>query len=372
MVDQMGGKRIIGLLVLPFLIVGMFGVSFESGGTKDIPITIVNLDVGSPNGSISEAILADMRTRDTVRIVDVYDLGVFVSDPSDFASDEIAEREVSGVIVFSTNFTSDVLAAIAAHSGGPFAMPASLSVVLDGSNPMAKGAVLGDLQIAVQFVLGTQYNIGLPVRVSPTILYSNDVDQRDFMGPGIIGVVVFLVSLIPAMGGMNASESKSCPSMKSNPGVYRSLTHRAMPLALVGIMQACVVLGTMLLFPVEAIGSNALVLAMLVLLVFASNGLGLLLAAIVRDDFSKLFPLIPLIMFASIMLSGIIIPLESIPSFLLPVSYFIPLTYAIDGCRGVMLRDYGLDEVAIDIVAIILYIVVTYALAYIVLRRGKA
>ncbi|OGS51620.1 MAG: hypothetical protein A3K75_05270, partial [Euryarchaeota archaeon RBG_13_61_15] len=284
--------------------------------------------------------------------------------PEAKAADAVWDGDVRAAIIFSENFTSDVLAAIAAANGDTFAVPASLQVIIDGSDPAAKGVVLGDLSQAVQIVLGAAYHVALPIQIAPTVYYGSDIDQRDFMGPGIMGVVLFFIVLIPAVmgdGPTRATKEGGCPR--------RDLLQRATALAVIGTLQACVMLGTFLLFPVEHEGSMLLVLFMFIMLVFASNGLGTLLSLSARGDSKNLLPVLPPILFAAIILSGMIIPVGSVPGYLQPVSYCFPLTYAIDGARAIMLRGWTAGDVVLDIAALAAYAAITYSLSYFVVAR---
>jgi len=79
--------------------------------------------------------------------------------------------------------------------------------------------------------------------------------------------------------------------------------------------------------------------------------------------------LIPLILFPSLLLTGVFFPLEAIPGGLRPLSYVVPLTYAADGLRSVMLRGWGVAEIALDLVVLVGYDVLTLLGAAVLVRR---
>lgn len=80
---------------------------------------------------------------------------------------------------------------------------------------------------------------------------------------------------------------------------------------------------------------------------------------------------IPLILFPSILLSGLFWPVESIPSFLQPISYFIPLKYGIDAERAIMLKGWGIGEVWFEIVLLVIFAILTLSLSIILLKKRK-
>jgi ABC-2 type transport system permease protein len=73
----------------------------------------------------------------------------------------------------------------------------------------------------------------------------------------------------------------------------------------------------------------------------------------------------------SILLAGIFWPLEAIPEFLRPISSFIPLTYAVDGARSIMIRGWGVDQIWVQIVILALFAIAMLFLSTLMLKRRK-
>jgi ABC-2 type transport system permease protein len=60
-----------------------------------------------------------------------------------------------------------------------------------------------------------------------------------------------------------------------------------------------------------------------------------------------------------------------VPTLLRPISDFIPLTYAVDACRSVMIRGWGLADVWPQLTVLIAFAAATLTLsAYSLKRRG--
>jgi ABC-2 type transport system permease protein len=76
-----------------------------------------------------------------------------------------------------------------------------------------------------------------------------------------------------------------------------------------------------------------------------------------------------LILFPSLLLTGVFFPLEAIPSGLRPFSYVVPLTYASDALHSVMLRGWGVVEVGVDVLILIVYDALTLLGAAVFVRR---
>ncbi len=99
-------------------------------------------------------------------------------------------------------------------------------------------------------------------------------------------------------------------------------------------VQAAVVMGEVyLLFRLEH--STAAVLAIFAvywLLAFISIALGLLISNAVRTE-AQIFPVVPLFMLPSVLLSGLVIPVAQLPWTVRWISYLTPFSYAVDVLR---------------------------------------
>jgi ABC-2 type transport system permease protein len=93
------------------------------------------------------------------------------------------------------------------------------------------------------------------------------------------------------------------------------------------VQTALVLLATVVVFDVS-LGGNALPVAVTTMaLSVVSLSLGLVVSTVARTE-GQIFPTIPLIAVPSLLLSGLVIPHESLPGWLQGISYAIPLTYA--------------------------------------------
>jgi ABC-2 type transport system permease protein len=53
-----------------------------------------------------------------------------------------------------------------------------------------------------------------------------------------------------------------------------------------------------------------------------------------------------------VLMSGVIWPVASLPIVLKQLAYVLPLTYAVDALRGVMIRGAGLGGIALDLIVL--------------------
>jgi len=113
------------------------------------------------------------------------------------------------------------------------------------------------------------------------------------------------------------------------------------------------------LFVVLILGAGALVLGS-----FFSN--------FARSEF-QVVQFIPLIITPQIVLCGIWWPLQSVPEFIRPFSYILPLTYAAHALRAVMLKGAGIADILYpDLLALVVFFLIFFAAATLMLRREVA
>jgi len=106
------------------------------------------------------------------------------------------------------------------------------------------------------------------------------------------------------------------------------------------------------------------------LLAVVCQALGILLSSL-ANRIEQAIQFLPFVVLPAFLPSGIFCPVEAIPVWLRPLSYLVPPTYAVDACRSVMLKGWGLDMIWTDIVALIMFAFVFLALTVWSLKRKK-
>ena len=99
--------------------------------------------------------------------------------------------------------------------------------------------------------------------------------------------------------------------------------------------------------------------------------LGIFISAFARNEF-QMIQFIPLILVPQIFVCGLLFPIEQMPTFLQWLAKFLPLTYAVEGIRSLMLHGKNLLDIGEDIAVLAGYAVGLMILAGISLRRGHA
>ena len=118
-------------------------------------------------------------------------------------------------------------------------------------------------------------------------------------------------------------------------------------------------------------GNLTLVFLVSVLLTLGSVNLGIFLSTFAQNEF-QIIQFIPLVFGLQILLSGIFWPIAQLPDALRPVSYALPLAYANEALRDVMLKNANVGAIATDLTALLIFALVMIGLSSLTTRRQLA
>jgi ABC-2 type transport system permease protein len=99
--------------------------------------------------------------------------------------------------------------------------------------------------------------------------------------------------------------------------------------------------------------------------------LGIFISAFAKNEF-QMIQFIPLIIVPQVFVCGLLFPVSQMPEYLQWLAKFLPLTYAVDGIRAMMLQGESLADIPKEIGVLAGYAAVLMILAGISLRRGNA
>jgi len=345
----------------------IFGYTF-GGNIRNVDVYIVNLDRTPANVSVSAAIVANLETRDTLHIVKIYGPADAGNDPLTISRDEVKDTHIWATIVFNETFTEDFATATSGSDG----RPAMIQLIVDGTNPNIVQAISNDILTSVRALVGTQASV-TPISISTDLVYGKDARFIDFFAPGVMGLaammVTFMLSIISFVHERSASTLDRLLSTPVTEGEV--VAGYAIAFGLVGLIQSTVIiLAAVLLFQIQIVGNPLTALLIIFVFGMGMQGLGFLLSSIAKNEFQAI-QFLPIILFPSILLSGVFWPIEAVPTLLRPISNFIPLTYAVDGMRSVMIRGWGIGDVWFQFGVLIIFACVMLVLSTYGLKRRK-
>lgn len=227
---------------------------------------------------------------------------------------------------------------------------ARVLVLVDGSDSQVafraqSTAVSLGLQLSIRQV-GKERAARPPIDVRPRTLFNPDMRSANFMVPGLLGVIMQLVTvMLTALAIVREKENGTLEQLLVTPVSRLGLMiGKLIPYAVIGILETAMVLFVMwAVFAVPVNGSLLLLWALIPIFLFAGLGLGLLISTFARNQ-PQAFQLSFLVILPSVLLSGFFFPRESMPRIIYPFTTIIPVTYFLEILRGIILRAAGWSE----------------------------
>ncbi|MEW6197570.1 MAG: ABC transporter permease [Planctomycetota bacterium] len=186
----------------------------------------------------------------------------------------------------------------------------------------------------------------LPIEVRPRLLYNPDLKSAHFFVPGLIGIIMQLVTLfLTSFAIVRERELGTLEQLFVTPvGRAGLLIGKLIPYAIIGFVETLIVLVVMVfIFGVPIRGELVLLLGLCLLFLFTALGLGLLVSTLAKTQLQAI-QFAFLIMMPSILLSGFVFPREAMPAPIYWISFAIPVTYFLEILRGIILRAATLPD----------------------------
>ncbi len=359
------------LIVMPLFMMVMVGFIYPSNGTiTDLKIGIVNEDSGFNNVFASQSFLLGLQGINNQTHM------LIITNVSSTANlrDTVQRGQLQGGIVIPENFSQSLL------SG----QQGTIIIVSDESNPQISATIQAALsgvfsamgqQLAIQNVLPLNATNPLaviqPYSVKTQGVVSGHPSYFDFIAPGIMAMTVMMsvmtglpvaISQEKEIGTMDGMMVAPVNRLSILLGKTMAQTGR-------GLIQGLIILGLAIgIFGVAIQGSILLVFALLLLGVFSFVGLGIVITSFTKDQETAQMLMMTL-MFPMMFLSGVFFPIQQMPWYMQDISKVLPLTYASDALRKVMVLGAGIPQIANELIILIVFGIVMIAIALPVFRR---
>ena len=208
-------------------------------------------------------------------------------------------------------------------------------------------------------------HVAMPVEVRPRLLYNPDLESSHFFVPGLVGIIMQLVTLfLTSFAIVREREHGTLEQLFVTPvGKMGLLLGKLIPYALVGGLEMLIVLTVMVfVFGVPIHGSLSLLFALASMFLVCALSLGLLVSTFAKTQLQAM-QFAFLLMLPSVLLSGFVFPREEMPLPIYWMSFAIPATYFVEILRGIVLRGADLLDLLPQIAGLTITCVVIFTLS---------
>jgi ABC-2 type transport system permease protein len=366
------------LIVMPLFMMGMIGFIYPTSGSSasNLPVAVVNLDSGFHNSTIASQTFITALDQINSRTGMMH-----LTTAANFSDvkNSIQGGTLEGAIVIPSNFTSSLL------SG----KQGTVTIVTDTSNPQ--------LSVTIQTLLTSVFNemgtlmaqqkvmalspsitsssalaIVQPLKVASQGVVPGTTNYFDFVAPGIMAMTV-MMSVMTGLPGAISQEKEVgtmdgmmvAPINRLSIILGKTLAQTAR-----GLLQGVIILALAIgLFGVTIQGSVLLVFGLLILGVFSFVGLGIVLTSVAKDQQTATM-LMTTLLFPMMFLSGVFFPIQQMPWYMQDISQVLPLTYAVNALRKVMVLGAGVPAISTELTVMVVFGAVMTAIAVPVFRRA--
>ncbi|HTX61235.1 MAG TPA: ABC transporter permease [Methanobacterium sp.] len=363
--DVANDKRSLAMLFLaPIFAMCVFGVAF-SGDVENVNVIVINQDQGF-TPPMGETVYL---SKDVINNLNTTTLNIENMTSVDDARAKVENGQASAVIIFPENFSKN---AVLKSQNQSYPDSAEITIEGDDSVTNIKNAILKTVNTALSDTL-TQKGFTPAIKVTSDPIYGLNAEFIDFFVPGILAFVVYLLTTILTLITFVAERSNgTLERVLATPVTEGEVVlGYAVTFGTFGILQVALLLAiAILVFNIIVVGNVMVAFLAVAILAIACQALGILLSSLAKRP-EQAIQFFPFVILPAFLLSGVFWPIQAIPYWLRPFSYLVPPTYAVEACRAVMLKGWGLDKVWPDLLALVLFAVLFLVMAVWTLKRGK-
>lgn len=320
-------QTLIIVLVMPVMMMFLYGYALNADA-RDLPIAV---EVPSPSPEVS-AITGKL---DAGLLFEVESISPALVDPAEV----FRSQGIRALVRFPAGFAADLR-----RPGG-----ATAQVLVDGSDPnvgtlirnaadpLLLGAVLDVLKVEAPRL----------VDLRTLVLYNPEQKSALFFVPGLMAIILLMISaLLTSIAITREKELGTMGQLLVSPVSPKEIMiGKILPYIVLAGLDGLLILAVgRLAFGVRVAGSHLFLLGTSLIYIFTALSIGLLISTVAKRQQHAMFMALGATLMPTVLLSGFIFPVESMPMALQAVSHIIPATYFLEIVRGIILKGVGLAE----------------------------
>ena len=344
-------------LVMPVVMLFLFGYGVSTD-LERLPVSVADLDRSEASRALARTLGASG------------ELDVVASVGADDAQALFRKGLAVAAVVVPEGYEKD----LATGRRTP------VQLVVDGADALVANQLIAKVEAIVR--AETLRLAGLDVaRVTPPIqvkvwtLYNPEARSALYMVPGLSAWLLAITAvMLTALAIAGEWERGSMEQLFATPvGRFEIIAGKLLPYLVLGLVTFQLVLAFgMVAFDLPVRGSLLLVAVLGLVFLAGMLGQGLLVSVLAKNQLVATQAGALSAMLPSIILSGMIFPVENMPRPLQLLASIVPARYLVHGLRGVLLKGNGLGVVWPDLLGMALFAAAVLAIATLKFKRRVA
>lgn len=332
------------LILFPILMIALCG--WGMGGTvENTPVVVVKQSSGDVTDQVINALKAD----------DTFDIKDIMTN-SDDAKEKVDNGEVKAAIILSSDFESSNSKNAVLYIDSSDQLTTQTLVPKTEQIFASLSEKVGTQQVNANTTTNPITQTAQTIKLQVNKIYG-DLDYIDFLLPGVLAMTMFMSSMM-TMGNSIAGERERGELSRlfmTPTNVSSVLTGKIISQVVRELIRALVlIIAAMLLFNVMIKGNLLLLVLVILIAVLCFVGFGMMFSATAKTQEDYIQIVMPVAM-PMMFICGVFFPTETMPWILQKIALFLPLTYANDAFRAVMLKGAGLGSIAFDLVVLLAF-----------------
>jgi len=254
-----------------------------------------------------------------------------------------------------------------------------VQVIIDGDNANTATTVLGYAGSILRTVgadlMPSAARLAPPLAVEPRIWYNPELRSTLFLVPGLIAYIAMITAVAStALSIVREKEYGTIEQVRMAPvDTLSFVIGKTLPYFLISLSSAAlIILASMVLFGLPMRGNWLALLLAMSLFLIGALGTGLLISTVAESQQVAFQMALLISLLPTIMLSGFIFPISSMPGALQVITYAVPARYFLIALRGIVLKGSVLGHLVWPLLALSLYALAMLGLASLRLARERA
>lgn len=228
---------------------------------------------------------------------------------------------------------------------------ADVQLLVDGSDPTYGQAVINYANaIAILHSLGNPAAARLiPIDIREQFLFNPDLKSSNFIIPGLVAVILMMVcALLTSITLAREKETGTMDVLVVSPvRPIEIVVGKVIPYVGLALLDAVFILAfSKLVFDIPLQGNLVLLLGLSVVYIYCAMGIGLFISSMAKTQQVAMMAALVATIMPSIMLSGFIFPIFSMPAPIRAITYIVPARYYLEIIRGILLKSSTFDLLA--------------------------
>ena len=247
-----------------------------------------------------------------------------------------------------------------------------VQILIDASDPNAATMIKHYFNSVISnFNSRYRAQVNTPFTIEPRIWYNPDLKSSYFFVPGLVALILVMISAL--LTSITITREKEMGTMEqilvSPIKPLEIIIGKVLPYILLAFLDGFMILILgVFLFNVPFDGSVLLLILLSTLYITTALSLGLMISTIVSTQQVAMMAALAITLLPTVMLSGFIFPIKSMPIILQYISYMVPAKYFLIIIRGIMLKGNTFAQLSLQTLFLL---IMTLVLLRIALRKFR-